>query len=215
MSTEEEELTEVHLSDEEEEEDLLPKQIKDEDDDESAEDDDDESVEDDDDEDEDNETIKSEEEETQKEQQRQQSLGLLDAADADEDDGGGEAYLKKLDPAQRTHMMAEYHPELLMENNQDVQYKTVIRRDAEGRISDPLHRTLPFLTKYEKARILGERAKQLNAGAVPMVTVPEYIIDGYLIALQEFEEKKIPFIVKRPLGNRTCEYWKVADLEVL
>ena len=41
------------------------------------------------------------------------------------------------------------------------------------------------------------------------------MIDGYLIALKEFEEKKTPFIIKRPLPNGGCEYWKLSDLEVL
>jgi len=62
---------------------------------------------------------------------------------------------------------------------------------------------------------LGERAKQLNAGAKPMVEVDINVIDGYLIALKEFEEKKIPFIIKRPLPNGGIEYWKFKDLEVL
>jgi DNA-directed RNA polymerase I, II, and III subunit RPABC2 len=88
-------------------------------------------------------------------------------------------------------------------------------RDANGVIIDPLHKTLPFITRYEKARILGERAKQLNAGARPFVEVQANLIDGYLIALKEFEEKKIPFIVKRPLPGGGIEYWKFRDLEVL
>jgi DNA-directed RNA polymerase I, II, and III subunit RPABC2 len=74
---------------------------------------------------------------------------------------------------------------------------------------------VPFVTKYEKAKILGERAKQLNAGAVPMVPVNEDIIDGYLIALAEFEQKKIPMIIRRPLPNNASEYWRLQDLEIL
>ena len=88
-------------------------------------------------------------------------------------------------------------------------------RDAEGMIIDPLHKTLPFLTKYEKARILGERAKQIDAGAKPLVEIDADVIDGYLIALAELEQKKIPFIIKRPLMNGGCEYWKLKDLEFL
>ena len=80
---------------------------------------------------------------------------------------------------------------------------------------DPLHTTLPFVTKYERARILGERTKQLNAGAKALVEVEPEVIDGYLIALKEFEEKKIPFIVKRPMPNGGCEYWKLKDLDIL
>ena len=80
---------------------------------------------------------------------------------------------------------------------------------------DPLHQTLPFLTKYEKTRILGERTHQINSGAKPFIPVETDIIDGYLIALKELEQKKIPFIVKRPLPNGGCEYWKLKDLEIV
>jgi DNA-directed RNA polymerase subunit K/omega len=62
---------------------------------------------------------------------------------------------------------------------------------------------------------LGERAKQLNSGAEPFVEIDETMIDGYLIALKEFEEKKIPFIIQRPLPNGACEYWKLKDLEII
>jgi DNA-directed RNA polymerase I, II, and III subunit RPABC2 len=88
-------------------------------------------------------------------------------------------------------------------------------RDENGNIIDPLHKTLPFITRYEKARILGERAKQINSGAKPFVELEPNVIDGYVIALKEFEAKKIPFIVKRPLPNGGVEYWKFEDLEVL
>jgi hypothetical protein len=151
------------------------------------------------------------EEETATLMQQKQRLGLLD----DDDLPNGDEYFKKFDPSLRFSMMEKYHPELLMENNTVVHNKTVIQRNEEGHISDPYHRTLPFLTKYEKARILGERAKQLNAGAKAMVDVPDHVIDGYLIALQEYEAKKIPFIIKRPLRNGECEYWKFCDLECL
>ena len=88
-------------------------------------------------------------------------------------------------------------------------------RDNNGTVIDPLHRTLPFITKYEKSRILGERATQLNAGAKTMIEVDSDMIDGYVIALKEFDQKKIPFIIKRPLPNGAVEYWKLEDLEVI
>jgi DNA-directed RNA polymerase I, II, and III subunit RPABC2 len=78
-----------------------------------------------------------------------------------------------------------------------------------------LHTTLPFITKYERARVLGERAKQLDGGAKPLVLIEKDVIDGYLIALKEFEQKKIPFIVKRPMPSGGCEYWKLKDLEII
>jgi DNA-directed RNA polymerase I, II, and III subunit RPABC2 len=60
---------------------------------------------------------------------------------------------------------------------------------------------------------LGERAKQINDGAKPFVVSDPSVIDGYLIALKELEEKKLPFIIRRPLNNGASEYWKLRDLE--
>ena len=47
------------------------------------------------------------------------------------------------------------------------------------------------------------------------VAVPEGVIDGYLIALKELEEKKIPFIIRRLLPNRGSEYWHLEDLQII
>ena len=92
---------------------------------------------------------------------------------------------------------------------------SVVTRDEHNIIIDPLHRTLPFLTKYEQARVLGQRAKQIECGAKPFIKVPENIIDSYIIAELELKEKKIPFIIRRPLSNGTCEYWNLRDLEII
>ena len=92
---------------------------------------------------------------------------------------------------------------------------TNVIRDADNIIIDNLHRTNPFLTKYERARILGQRAKQIETGATPFVKVPENIIDGYLIAEMELNQKKIPFIIRRPIPGGGCEYWNLKDLEII
>jgi DNA-directed RNA polymerase subunit K/omega len=135
--------------------------------------------------------------------------------DYEDDDEDGEKYLQKFDEFTKQNIVEHYHPELQQHNHDEIDTMTVVVRDAEGIIIDPLHRTLPFLTKYEKARILGERAKQIDAGARPFIEIDPSVIDGYLIALAELEQKKIPFIIKRPLVNGGCEYWKLKDLEFL
>lgn len=135
-----------------------------------------------------------------------------DESDSDDED---EQYLQKFDKEMRQNIVEEYHPELVIHSNEDIQAYTKIVRNEQGIIVDPLHTTLPFVTKYERARILGERAKQINAGAKPLVKLDKDVIDGYLIASQEFQEKVIPFIIKRPLPNGGCEYWKFKDLEVI
>lgn len=132
----------------------------------------------------------------------------------DEDDENEDEYFRKFDEKLKTNVINEYHPEMLQHNYEEIDALTTITF-VDGIIKDPLHRTVPILTKYEKARILGERAKQINSGAKPFVPVDETVIDGYLIALKELEEKKIPFIIRRPLPGGACEYWKLKDLEIL
>lgn len=138
-----------------------------------------------------------------------------DDDDSDLEDDTGEQYLQKLDKSVREQTIANHHPELIINNYEEVEALTVVIRDERGIVIDPLHRTLPFLSKYERTRILGERAKQINDGAKAFVETDPGVIDGYLIALTELEQKKIPFIIRRPLSNGASEYWKLKDLEIL
>lgn len=137
-----------------------------------------------------------------------------DETSDDEDDMEyGTNYLQKLGEEMKHDIITDYHPELVQHNYEEVEALSTIVYDEYGVINDPLHQTLPFLTKYEKARVLGERAKQINGGAKPFVDLGPEIIDGFIIASAELEQKKIPFIIRRPLMNGGCEYWKLKDLE--
>lgn len=138
---------------------------------------------------------------------------VLDDVDEDEDDDEDEHYLQKFDAEINKNYIHEFHPECLNHNSDEIQKLAKVIRDDNNIVVDPLHRTLPFLTKYEKARILGQRAKQIEIGAKPFIKVPENIIDGYIIAELELREKKIPFIIKRPIPGGAFEYWHVKDLE--
>lgn len=132
-----------------------------------------------------------------------------------DDDEDTDSKLKKFDKDLREDYLVNFHPESLIQNYDEIYNLARVVRDANGVVVDSLHRTLPMMTKYEKTRILGQRAKQINDGATPFVKVPEGVIDGYLIAIKELEEKKIPFIIRRPLPNRGSEYWMVEDLEIV
>ena len=133
--------------------------------------------------------------------------------DDDDDDEEGEQYLQKFSQSVNENYILDFHPESISQNYDEIVSMSKVVRNAQGIIIDLLHRTIPFLTKYEKARILGQRAKQINSGAYPFVKVPENVIDGYIIAEMELKQKRIPFIIRRPLPNGGSEYWKVQDLE--
>ena len=140
---------------------------------------------------------------------------LIIEDDDDEEDEYEENYLQKFDQDVNKNYIHDFHPECLNHNYDEVSKMTNIIRNNSNIIVDPLHRTLPFLTKYEKARILGQRAKQIETGAKPLVKVPENIVDGYVIAELELREKKIPFIIKRPIPGGAFEYWSLKDLEII
>ena len=101
------------------------------------------------------------------------------------------------------------------ENYEEVKMMAMVKRNDKGIIIDELHKTIPILTKYEKTRIIGQRAKQINAGAIPFIKPTKDMMTGYLIAKKEVEEKKTPFIIRRPLPNGGSEYWHLKDLEIL
>ena len=71
-------------------------------------------------------------------------------------------------------------------------------------------RNIP-ITKYEKTRVLGARASQIENGATILVSNPERFTNAYQIAEEEFSLKKIPFIIKRPYNNG-FEYFRLSDL---
>jgi DNA-directed RNA polymerase I, II, and III subunit RPABC2 len=134
--------------------------------------------------------------------------------DTDEEDED-EAYLQKLDKDMSRNFLIDFHPEATSHNYDEVRKMAKVARNSEGRVIDALHRTNPFLTKYEYTRVLGQRAKQIDSGAVAFVKTGADILDGYQIAKVELEAKKLPFIIRRPLPGGGFEYWHLQDLELL
>jgi DNA-directed RNA polymerase subunit K/omega len=140
---------------------------------------------------------------------------INDYDDDDDDDYQDDNYLQKFDKEITRDYIMDYHPECLNHNYDEIKALSKVTRDEFNIIIDPLHKTIPFLTKYEKARILGQRSKQIECGAKPLVKVPENIIDSYLIAELELEQKAIPFIIRRPIPSGGSEYWNLKDLEYI
>ncbi len=74
--------------------------------------------------------------------------------------------------------------------------------------------TLPFLTKFEKARIIGVRMQQLASGAKPCIDI-KGLKSIEEIAYAELNLRALPFIVKRPLPNGKVEYWKMEEFDIV
>ncbi|KAI1239157.1 hypothetical protein IHE44_0012268 [Lamprotornis superbus] len=68
--------------------------------------------------------------------------------------------------------------------------------------------TTPYMTKYERARVLGTRALQI-AMCAPVMVELEGETDPLLIAMKELKARKIPIIIRRYLPDGSYEDWEV------
>ena len=137
-----------------------------------------------------------------------------DETSTDEEEVESEMF-RKLEKEAYADILLNYHPDIKQNNYNDILAMCKIVRDAKGIITDDLHKTIHWLTKYERARVLGLRAKQLNNGADAFIEIPPGMINGDKIALEELNQKKVPFIIRRPIPNGGTEYWRLEDLELL
>jgi DNA-directed RNA polymerase I, II, and III subunit RPABC2 len=124
-------------------------------------------------------------------------------------------YKQKFTSNLRKDYIEKIHPEEVHITFDEMNKLSIIQRDETGRIIDPLHRTYPILSKYEKTKIIGIRVSQLNKGATPYIKLNTKVLDNSLIAEKELIEKRLPFIIRRPIPNGNFEYWNINDLELI
>ena len=140
----------------------------------------------------------------------------IDDVDAElSEDDDDDLAMDKMEFDVKEYYLESFHPEKLHHNYDEVYNLSKVSRNKNNEIVDDLHKTVPIITKYEYSKILGHRASQLNSGSPPFIEIDENIMDSYVIAKMELQEKKIPFIIRRPLPSGGSEYWRVRDLELL
>lgn len=90
---------------------------------------------------------------------------------------------------------------------------SLIDDDDDNDIKEINKITRPFLTKYEKVKLLATRTNQLARGAKPMIKNVDYSITPKDLAKLELKEKVIPLIVLRPIPNGKSERWKITEFK--
>ena len=136
-------------------------------------------------------------------------LQELDILEAEEKETG-----KGQDPLTSLY---KHHPEAILDYQESVLQKLPLKTippDSQEAL-DANHKSQPFLTQFEKTRILGFRTNQLAQGAIPYVSVPAHIRNVLDIAKMELEQRRLPFIIKRPMPDGTFEYWRLSNLMIL
>jgi DNA-directed RNA polymerase I, II, and III subunit RPABC2 len=113
-------------------------------------------------------------------------------------------------------LLYKHHPECILDYTETVASKLPLKTApvSEAASSDPFHQSQPFMTQFEKTKVLGFRTNQLAQGARPFVTVPEHITSVLEIARLELEQRRLPFIIKRPMPDGSFEYWRLSDLAI-
>ncbi len=106
------------------------------------------------------------------------------------------------------------HPECTMDYAETIAPKIPLLASPPLN-KDPNHRSPPFLTIYERTKIIGFRANQLSKGARPYIMKPDHVTDVSEIARLELQARRLPFIVRRPMPDGSHEYWRLSDLLIL
>jgi len=116
--------------------------------------------------------------------------------------------------------LLKFHPEARIDTIESVSMDLILTNvppsftNPDGQI-DSKHRSIPFLTQYEKTKVLGFRTNQLSLGARPYIAIPDHVSDIKEIARLELEARRLPFIIKRPMPDGTFEMWRLSDLLIL
>jgi len=110
--------------------------------------------------------------------------------------------------------LLRHHPECILDYAEVVATKLPLLA-SPPLDKDPNHKSVPFLTQYERTKVIGMRANQLSQGARPYIPVPEYVTDVAEIARLELTARRLPYIIRRPMPDGTQEYWRLSDLLIL
>lgn len=110
--------------------------------------------------------------------------------------------------------LQRYHPETILDYAEAIEPLVQVEQTPPSG-GDKHHTSQPFLSVYEKTKILSFRSNQLAQGARPYVTVPEHMTNVLEIAKLELTQRKLPYIIKRPMPDKTFEYWRLSDLMII
>lgn len=114
--------------------------------------------------------------------------------------------------------LTRHHPEIRLDYNEEVVTKLPLQAYPPDSGVDKNHKSVPYLTPYEKTKIIGFRANQLAKGAQLLINLEsnqKHITDVLELARIELEQRRLPFILKRPMPDGSFEYWRLKDLLIL
>ena len=144
-------------------------------------------------------------------------FGLENAAFDLAEDGEEEQVVAETPVDDPYEALYKHHPEMIIRYAESIDPLVPLKAAPPGSL-DERHKSPPFLTTYERTKILGTRANQLADGARPFInpaSIPAHITQPLDIAKIELEHRVLPFIIERPMLDGKFEYWRLSDLLIL
>lgn len=158
----------------------------------------------------------SDSEESEPESEISEVLNDIDLNDFDEEEGEEEGDDDDYDNIDETELKKEIGVDVGDEDLFDCFYDiehNEINNIQNNDVPKEDRITMPYLTKYERVRVLGTRAKQISLGAKILVNNVDLTTKSHIeIATIELELGVIPFKIRRPLPNGQVEEWKISEL---
>ncbi|KAI8124434.1 DNA-directed RNA polymerases I, II, and III subunit RPABC2 [Lucilia cuprina] len=129
----------------------------------------------------------------------------MDDGDFDNDDVGGDEF----DDVDEEDNIDDINQEEEVDN-----IEIIAPGNAGGGVPKSKRITTKYMTKYERARVLGTRALQI-AMCAPIMVELEGETDPLQIAMKELKQKKIPIIIRRFLPDHSYEDWSIDELIIV
>lgn len=105
--------------------------------------------------------------------------------------------------------------DIIDENEEDGENIDILAAsEAGGGVQRENRITTQYMTKYERARVLGTRALQI-AMCAPVMVELEGETDPLQIAMKELKQRKIPIIIRRYLPDNSYEDWGIDELKII
>lgn len=143
---------------------------------------------------------------------------LEDAADVAEQAAEAAAEPKQRELAKENRalvFLTTHHPECRLDYAEQVFDKLPLDAAPPDHGRDTRHTSVPYLTVYEKTKLIGLRANMIAKGSPLFIDRPPHVTDVLELARMEVEQKKVPVILKRQMPDGTFEYWRLSDLIVV
>ena len=107
--------------------------------------------------------------------------------------------------------MDDRHRTVVIDSDHGAAGRGSSRGGGGGAVPREHRTTTPYMTKYERARVLGTRALQISMNA-PVLVQLDGETDPLEIAGKELRERRIPFVVRRYMPDGSYEDWSIEEL---